>query len=397
MDKKKHILVISQYFYPEQFRINDICEELVKRGYEITVVTGIPNYPEGKYYSGYGLFQKSREKYRGINIIRIPIISRGNTTFKLCMNYLSFVVSGFFWSYFTNLKVDYVYIYEVSPMTQALPGIWYSKHRKIPCYIYVMDLWPENVVMVTGINNKLIVGLINKMVNYIYLNSSEIFVSSKCFAENIKNRNVNVKKIHYWPQYAEDFYSPYIQFSDIEIPQDTILNITFAGNIGFAQGLEILPQTAKILKSKNILVRFNIIGDGRFKEILISLVNQMNTNEYFNFIDRKAATDIPKYLKGSDAALICLAKNKVFEMTIPAKTQTYMACGIPILLSGDGEVQDIIKEAQCGFVSSSQNVEMLVDNIIKMNTLTREELKQLGNNGLAYYTKNFNKKNYWIN
>ena len=131
---KKHILVIAQYFYPEQFRINDICTEWVKRGYKVTVVTGIPNYPQGKYYDGYGLFKKRKETYNGIEIIRIPLVPRGNNSIMLALNYLSFVVSGFFWKMFTKIKADYVFIFEVSPMTQALPGVWYAKKRKIPCY-----------------------------------------------------------------------------------------------------------------------------------------------------------------------------------------------------------------------------------------------------------------------
>ena len=142
---KKHILVIAQYFYPEQFSINDICTEWVKRGYKVTVITGIPNYPQGKYYNGYGLFKKRKETYNGIEIIRIPLIPRGKNAIMLALNYLSFVISGFFWKLFTKIEADYVFIFEVSPMTQALPGVWYAKKRKIPCYLYVQDLWPENV------------------------------------------------------------------------------------------------------------------------------------------------------------------------------------------------------------------------------------------------------------
>ncbi|MDD3141870.1 MAG: glycosyltransferase WbuB, partial [Lachnospiraceae bacterium] len=147
---KKQILVISQYFHPEQFRINDICKEWVKRGYKVTVITGIPNYPQGKYYKGYGLLKKRKEIYKGIEVIRIPLIPRGKNTLMLVLNYSSFVIAGFFWEMFTKIKADLMFIFEVSPMTQALPGIWYAKKRKIPCYLYVQDLWPENVEIITG-------------------------------------------------------------------------------------------------------------------------------------------------------------------------------------------------------------------------------------------------------
>lgn len=126
---KTHILVVAQYFYPEQFRINDICIEWINRGYQVTVLTGIPNYPQGKYYAGYGLFKKRKENYKGIEILRIPLIPRGNNPVMLVLNYISFVISGYFWKAFTSIKADYVFIFEVSPMTQALPGVWYAKKK----------------------------------------------------------------------------------------------------------------------------------------------------------------------------------------------------------------------------------------------------------------------------
>ena len=267
---KKHILVIAQYFYPEQFRINDICTEWVKRGYKVTVITGIPNYPQGKYYKGYGLFKKRKETYNGIDIIRIPLIPRGNNAILLALNYLSFVVSGFFWKVFTKIKADFVFIFEVSPMTQALPGVWYAKKRKIPCYLYVQDLWPENVEIITGIKNKHIINVIGKMVDYIYSKCTRIFTTSTSFVESINKRGVPLQRIEYWPQYAEDFYVPLEKTNSSEIPKDNAFNIIFAGNIGNAQGLEILPIAAALIKAQNIdcNIRFNIIGDGRFKKNL---------------------------------------------------------------------------------------------------------------------------------
>ena len=238
--KKKHILVVSQYFYPEQFRINDICEQWVKDGYEVTVLTGIPNYPQGDFYDGYGISKRRKETWRGIEIIRIPICPRKTGKVKLALNYMSFVVSGLFWSLFTKLKADVVFIYEVSPVTQALPGVWYAKRRKIPCYLYVLDLWPENVESVLGIHNKFILGAIGTLVDYIYKRCDIIFTSSRSFIEKIKNRGVKKEKLEFWPQYAEEFYQKYDGKFECEIPRDGVLNLTFAGNIGYAQGLDVL-------------------------------------------------------------------------------------------------------------------------------------------------------------
>lgn len=240
---RKHILVISQYFYPEQFRINDICQEWVNRGYKVTVITGIPNYPNGKFYRNYGFFKRRYEIYKNIKIIRLPIIPRGNNSLLLALNYLSFVISGYFWNIFTKIKADYVFIFEVSPMSQALPGVWYAQKRKIPSYIYVQDLWPENVEIITGIKNKLIIGGIGRMVDYIYKRCTKIFTTSKSFIDSIEKRGVPREKIEYWPQYAEDFYKPLDNTNIPEISEE-VFNVIFTGNIGESQGLDILPETA---------------------------------------------------------------------------------------------------------------------------------------------------------
>lgn len=390
--KKKHILVIAQYFYPEQFRINDICEEWIKRGYQVTVITGIPNYPQGKYYNGYGMFKKRQEEYKGIKIIRIPLIPRGNNSIMLILNYLSFVVSGFFWNIFTGIKADYVFINEVSPMTQALPGIWYAKKRKVPCYLYVTDLWPENVVYVTGIKNKIIINTIQKMVDHIYERSNMIFTSSRSFIDAIKLRNVAETKIKFWPQYAEDFYMPVKESRCEEIPQDGIFNIIFAGNIGFAQGLEILPETAAILKKKNLRARFNIVGDGRAKENLIKLTKEKEVEEYFQFIKKQPPQRIPELIGACDVSLICLAKSKVFAITIPAKTQSCLACGRPILVAADGEIQDIIRNAKAGICSDASDASMLAEKIEDFLSMDKQLLTEMSVNAIQYSKNYFNKQ-----
>ncbi|HET56558.1 MAG TPA: glycosyltransferase WbuB [Ignavibacteria bacterium] len=391
---RKHILVISQLFYPENFRINDICSEWVKRGYKVTVITGIPNYPQGKFYPGYGYFKKRHEYYKGIEIIRLPLISRGKTRVQLVLNYFSFVISGFFWAHFTTLKADSVFIFEVSPMTQALPGVWFAKRRNIICQIYVQDLWPENVEIITGIKSRRIITPIVKMVQYIYNNCKNIFVTSKGFVLAIESRGVPKDKIQYWPQYAEDYYKPLMKNTvDISaITRDEKLNILFAGNIGEAQGLGILPEAALVLKKEGLPIRFNIIGDGRFKVRLVELIRKYKVDEYFNFIPRQPAKIIPEYMAAADVALITLKKSPIFSMQIPAKTQSYLACGKPILLSADGEVKDIIEEAKAGFTSPAEDVPQFVKAIKKFIALSVVELKLMGENAFTYYQEYFNKE-----
>lgn len=380
----KHILVISQYFYPEPFRINDICQEWINRGHKVTVLTGIPNYPEGKFYKGYGWFKKRKENWNGIDVIRIPIISRGHSSIRLIMNYYSFVFSGWFWKLFTSLKPDLIFTFEVSPMTQALIGKWFSKRRKIPNYLYVQDLWPENLEVVGGIHNKHILNHYQKMTDKIYARCTKIFATSPSFVKAIQDRVEDKEKVVYWPQYAEDIYKPVENPNSLEIPKDNRFKIIFAGNIGTAQGLEILPKVAKLVDN----VCFVIVGDGRNKEQLIN--NTEDVKDKFLFLGRKPASDIPNLLCSCDAAFISFMDSPLFEKTIPAKLQSYMACGMPILASASGETKRIIEEAKCGICCDLGDINGLKDAIESLQH--SEKIKDMGSNSLAYCEKYFNRK-----
>lgn len=391
---KQHILVVSQYFYPEEFRINDICKEWVKRGYKVTVVTGIPNYPQGKFYRGFGWFQKRREEYEGIQIVRLPIIPRGNNAVMLLLNYISFVISGFFWKIFTGIRADKVFIFEVSPMTQALVGVWYAKKRRIPCYIYVQDLWPENVISVTGISHSAIIKPINKMVDYIYKNTDEIFATSPSFVDAICNRKVKVprEKVHYWPQYAEEFYSPVEREKLENLEDDGSFKIIFTGNIGYAQGMDILPLVAEILQAKGIDCKFVIVGDGRYREELCKDIKARKVEQMFLFIGRKLPEEVPQYLAHCDLAFLSFTECQLFAMTIPAKLQSYMACGKAILAVAGGETRQIIEEAQCGIVCDFGDTEEIA-RVIQYYSKHRDDLDKMGQNALRYSERYFNKDN----
>ena len=391
----KHILLISQYFYPEPFRVNDMAAEWVKRGYKVTVLTGIPNYPMGKFYDGYDYRHKRRECWNGVDIIRIPLIPRGNSRNKLlnaagmAANYLSFIVSGRGWVKKNNVKADLVFTVEVSPMTQALIGTWYKKRYHVPAYLYVQDLWPENVVTVTGIQSKAVIGPINRMVNKIYRETDEIFTTSPSFVKAIVNRKTKVdrKKVHYWPQYAEEFYRPMPRQNIDGIPDDGSFKIAFTGNIGTAQGLGILPETARLLKTEN--VKFIIVGDGRFLPELERQIEKRRVREKFILLPRVPASRIPEILSACNAGFISFAQTPLWEMTIPAKLQSYMACGKAIIASASGETKRIIQEAECGICCEIGNAQALADGI---RELIRADCQDMGRKARKYFRENFDKK-----
>lgn len=392
---KKKILVVSQYFYPEQFRINDICQTWVKKGYEVTVLTGIPNYPQGDFFDGYSYVKNRHETYKGIDIIRIPIIPRKQSSIMLGLNYLSYVISGVIWNLFNKKKFDYVFIYEVSPITQAIPAVSIAKKFKIPCYIYVMDLWPENFQIITGINNDVIVGAIDKMVDYIYKNCTKIFTASKSFKKNIEERGIDSNKIYFWPQYAEDFYQP-VQEKNSKIKQDDKINLTFAGNVGEAQGLDILPIVAEKAKSENLKVRFNIIGDGRYKSTLINKIQEKNVEDMFQFIDPVPPEEIPSLLNASEFSLITLKKDEILSMTIPAKLQSSMASGAAIFLIANGEAQVIVRESKAGFYNDADDINGIMKDLREIEKYDHSYIDQMKQNSRVFYEKNFDKE-YLLN
>ena len=396
MDVKKHILVISQYFYPEEFRINDICAEWVKRGHRVTVVSGIPNYPQGKFFEGYGVWKRRKEIYRGVEVVRIPIIPRGTRTIGLAFNYLSYVVSGFVWNLFTKIRADHVFIFQMSPATQALLGVWYARKHKTDCCMYVQDLWPESITEITGIKNAKILGMISRMMDYIYARCDAILATSPSFVRQIEKRAVSLNadgksKVMYWPQYAEEFYVPAERKDMPDLKDDGVFKIMFTGNIGYAQGLDILPRTAEILQVKGIQCHFVLVGDGRYREAMEKDIASRGVENMFCFIGTKLPTQIPAYMALADVAFLSFKRSHLFEMTIPAKLQSYMACGKPILAVADGETARMIEEARCGFVCGFEEPEKLAECIRKCME-DREDLTTKGNLAQQYCQIHFEKK-----
>lgn len=373
--------------------------EWVKRGYKVTVLTGIPNYPMGKFFEGYDRKHRTRETWNGVDIIRIPLVARGNSTNKLfnacgmAANYLSFMLSGKKWvksKEAANLHADLVFTFEVSPMTQAMIGVWYGKRYHVPTYLYVQDLWPENVEIVTGIHNRAVIGPIDRMVDKIYLETDTIFTTSPSFVEAIVNRKkaVDCNKVHYWPQYAEDFYRPMeLQVIDGIDNNDGCYKIAFTGNIGTAQGLDVLPKAAGLLKNEK--VKFVIVGDGRYQSEFERQIKERNVEDKFIMIPRVPAEKVPEILSVCDAGFISFNKTSLWENTIPAKLQSYMACGKTIIASASGETKRIIEEAGCGICCEIGNSEKLAEGIRSIINLNNNLMSK---NSREYFEKHFDKK-----
>ena len=388
-----NILIVSQYFSPENFRINDLADELNNRGNNITVLTGIPNYPHGKYFNGYGVFKKNKEKINNIKIIRSPIIPRGSGSgIRLALNYLSFVFGAIFSSLqLLNKKFDIIFVFEPSPITVCLPAIFIKKIKKIPICLWVLDLWPESVASASNIDSKLVPRLLNPLVRYIYNKSDKILVSSKGFIESIKNKGINKNKIIYFPQWAEEIFKPLIPKHNFleKIPNNSF-KIMFAGNIGEAQDFPSIIKTAKILKNENI--HWIILGSGRKEKWVKNQIIKHRLVNNFHMLGNFPLDRMPEFYAQADSMLFSLKKEYIFSITIPAKVQSYLACGKPILAMIDGEAASVVDESKAGLACESQNPEDFAKNILKFSKLEKNELNKLGNNAINFYNKEFERK-----
>ena len=396
-----NILIVCQYFYPENFRINDIAAEWIERGHNVSVVTGIPNYPEGRFYKGYSYRKNREEVYKGINIHRLFLIPRGKNKVGIVLNYLSFMLSGLIWAHTTRTKADVIFSFETSPMTQLLIGTRYARRKHIRHIVYIQDLWPENVEVVGGIHNPLIIRPLDSMVKYIYRNADLVLATSPSFVDLIidrmntdkkKSENDLSEKVIYWPQYAEEFYKPVAKPGNSV--SDNICKIVFTGNIGYAQGLEILPGCAACLDKLGYRdkVKFILVGDGRARKDLQKLIQDSKVTDMFEFRGRKKPEEIPGILAECDLAFLSFSENKIFSATIPAKLQSYMACAMPILAVATGETKRIIDTAECGFCSKTGDEKALADSIEGFMNLLPEEIRKMSVNSLNYYREHFDRK-----
>jgi len=381
------LLVICQYFYPEQFRVSDICFELVNRGHEVVVLTGLPNYPSGVVERKYRWFKNRSEQINGVHIFRAWLIGRGTGKKRLALNYISFAISSVVKAMFLKKDFDAILVYQLSPITMALPGILLKKLAKRPLIIYSHDLWPESIASAGIGKESIIYKILLKLSKWIYKQADEIFTSSKMFSEYFDNTINYENKISHLPVYAEEIFG---SIKTIKKNDDT-LNLLFAGNIGEMQSVETIIFAANELKQDSN-IKIHIVGDGSSKEKCENLAIKLGLKNVI-FHGHHPLGQMPKYYDMADAFLITLKANKIISYTLPNKVQSYMAAGKPIIGAIDGETKIVIEESQCGLCSSAEDYKQLAANIKKF-AKEREKQKKYSDNSKGYYNKHFSKQSY---
>ena len=396
--KKKKILFVCQYFYPETFRGNDIAFHLAEEGHDVHVVTGIPNYPKGKFFPGYGLFKKRHEVINGVRVTRLPLVPRGeDNKIMLMLNFFSFFIVGWFWMLFHALwhKYDLVFCQQLSPVMMSSPAVLYKKMRHVPLYTWVLDLWPESLTAAGGINNKYILGFFNLFVKSEYKNSDKILTSSKSFDQSILKYGDYKDKVIYYPQWSDGASNASgLYFALPEKLQELSSNgdfiVMFAGAVGEAHGMECNMQAAlKTKEYKNI--KWVIVGDGRRLDWVRSFVKENGIEETVITLGRFPSETMPLFFEKADVMLVSLTDSPLFNMYSPAKIASYMAAERPIIAALNGEGGDVIRAAECGWNVKAGDSDSLAKLVIALSQTDRQELAVKGQKGKAYYDKFFTK------
>ncbi len=383
------ILYICQYFHPELARGNDIVFHWAEQGHDVHVVTCIPNYPKGKFYDGYGLFHKRHEVVNGVRVTHLPIIPRGSNRIMLALNYFSFLFVT--WTYILfhalNHKYDFVFVLQLSPVTMSAPGVLYKRMRKVPLYTWVQDLWPESLTAAGGIKNKLILNYFAGFVKDEYKYSDKILISSRSFEKHVMGYGDYKDKIVYYPQWAEDVFHAKQEVTLPEMPNG--FKVMFAGNMGEAQDFTHIVDAAELVRGTDI--RFVIVGDGRKKAWVEEQVKSRHLEDNLILLGRYPVSYMPAFFEKADVMLVVLKNETIFNMTLPAKVQTYMMAGRPVIGMINGEGGEIIREAVCGLSVPAESPELLVAALKEMRNMSSEELGRMGENGRKYCLKYFQK------
>lgn len=387
------ILILTQYFWPERFKINDLALALKERGHVVTIFTGKPNYPTGIFSEGYTFFNRSVEYWNGIKVYRSPIIPRGKGKgIHLFANYISFAIFAPIRMLFIRDKFDKIFVYEPSPVTIGIPGIIAKYKFKAPMYFWVQDLWPESISAAGDIKNKSIIYILDMLTRCIYKHSKKVLVQSKAFIPYILNQNIEETKLIYYPNSTESYYNEFSVEEGLLEKLPKGIKLMFAGNIGEAQSFDTLLLAASKLKKDLIDVNWIILGDGRMKEYVSLKIKELKLDNNFLLLGGFPSTEMPKYFSCADALIVSLKIDPIFALTIPSKIQSYLACGKPIIASLDGEASKIIEEANVGFTSPAEDYLGLVDNIKRFLSLNKDEQKVLGQNGRAYFNSEFERE-----
>lgn len=384
------ILVVSQYFWPENFRINELARSLVERGADVHVLTGKPNYPEGKVFPGYRALGNQHETWNGVKVHRVPLFPRGlKSGIRLFFNYVSFLMSATTvgaWM-LRRIPCDVIFVYATSPLLKALPALFIGWIKRVPVVVYVQDLWPESIEATGYVRNRFVLRMVESLVRFIYRHSDLILVSSRPFIASLQRFSPTAQVVYYPNSVDASFCDP-DHGSKYEVPElRSGFNVVFAGNVGAAQAVNVISGAAALLK-KHPEIRIVVLGSGSELEWMRSQIVEHKLDNLI-LAGRFPVDAMPHLLAQASVLLATLADEEIFAATVPNKIQAYMAVGRPIIAAMNGEGARLVQEANAGLAVPAEDAMALADAIVSLSEMRQSELEQLGANAQSYYRRHF--------
>ena len=389
------VLVVTQYYYPENFRVNDLVATLVSAGHDVEVYTGLPNYP------GCRIFGEWKLGFSGFNprIYRVPIIPRRSAEkFQLAVNYLSFLLMGLFGLlFFRSRDFNAVVSLNYSPNTVSLLGYIIARLKGADHFVWVQDLWPESLIATGVIKDGRLARVVNKAMQWIYRRSAHIFVQSQEFIPSLTALGIDASRVSYMPNWAEDIFDQADQAFK-EGSSGAIVNsykeqgyfvFCFAGNLGTGQGLDVFVDVARLLSSRNI--KIVLVGDGRARATLEQRTQTQNLGETLIFLGPRPLSEMPSLFRAADAMLVSLLPDPALNRTIPGKVQSYMRAGTLIVGAVEGEPARVLREAK-QFVAAAGDAEQLEEIMLQVVGLSNIERVARKMDAKRYYNENFERE-----
>lgn len=384
------LLVLSQYFWPESFRINDVVRSCVEKGLDVQVLTAKPNYPGGQVIEGYHAGGCSREEWGGAKVSRIPIIPRGSSGgVRLAANYLSFILSGLVFGpwLLRRQTADVIFVYAPSPLLQAIPALLVGRLKKCPVVLWVQDLWPESLEATGHVRNPVVLRFVEAWIRFIYRHTDLILVQSRAFETPVRALAPG-KKIAYYPNSVEEVF---LRPANGACPDLPVLNsgftALFAGNVGTAQATEVIVGAAELLRDYPD-IHFVVLGQGSRWEWLQQQTRSLGLAN-IHLPGHFPVETMPGIMSKASVLLVTLTDQPIFAMTVPAKIQAYMAVGRPIIACLNGEGARLVGEADAGIAVQAEDAKGLAEAVLRLYEMSPEQRNRLGENGRRYFQDHF--------
>jgi glycosyltransferase involved in cell wall biosynthesis len=388
------ILVITPHYWPEAFRINDAVAGLIARGHDLDVLTALPNYPQGRFFEGYGLGGPYHQAHERARLNRVPVVTRGNGgRIRLGLNYMSFALAATVRALFMGRRRwDVVFVMQTSPVTVILPALAVRATRCVPVVAWTQDLWPDSVVAAGFSRSRDSFSIIRAFSGWLYRRCDRILSSSRSFLPRLKTLGVQSERLGYLPQWAEDEYSTVVGPPLGDAGSWALgFPVMFAGNLGRVQGLETVLAAAELLRN-DPEVRWVFLGDGVMREWLMAEAQRKGLGDRVFLLGKKAIGEVPAYFARAGVLLVSLKADETMSLIIPAKVQSYLSAGRPIIGSLDGEGARVIEESGSGWASPAGDAQALAALVMRMKALTPAMRSEMGRLGRAYCEKHFSRK-----